>query len=273
LLSLAINHMTSPASSFEGLVDLAVESNCVGVEVRNDLSQPVFSGLNPTQAGTVAKEKGIRILGIAQLNQFNCWSPGKEIQARQLVELAVQSSAESICLIPRNDGDDCESDVRLKNLRDALVGLAPLLKASGKTGLIEPLGFITSSLRSKAEVVDVINQLDLTDCFQLVHDTFHHHLAGGGACFPLQTGIMHVSGVTDTSIPVNELTDAHRALVDSKDTLDNIGQIKSMVDGGYNGPVSMEVFAPDVHQSPYLASQLQDSFDFINSNQGTEFNA
>jgi len=265
--------MTSPASSFEGLVDLAVENNCVGVEVRNDLSQPVFSDLTPAQAGSLAKENGIRILGVAQLNQFNCWSQDKEKEARQLVELAVQSSAESICLIPRNDGEGCESDVRMNNLRDALVGLAPLLKASGKIGLIEPLGFTTSSLRSKAEVVDVINQLELTDCFRLVHDTFHHQLAGGGACFPLQTGIMHVSGVTDTSIPVNELTDAHRVLVDSKDTLDNVPQIKSMIDGGYNGPVSMEVFAPHVHQSPHLVSQLRDSFDFINSYQGAVFNA
>jgi len=43
LLSLAINHMTTPASSFEELLSLAVENGCAGVEVRNDLEQPLFA--------------------------------------------------------------------------------------------------------------------------------------------------------------------------------------------------------------------------------------
>jgi len=265
LLSLAINHMTSPASSFEELLDLAAENRCVGVEVRNDLADPVFSGMSASVAGALARDRGIRILGIAQLSDFNCVSVAKTAEAQQLIQLAAESDAEAICLIPRNDGKDCEPTVRIKNLTDALTRYAPLLRSAGIKGLIEPLGFNTSSLRSKTEVVDTINQLNLTDCFQLVHDTFHHTLAGGGPFFPAQTGIVHVSGVTDTQVAIAELTDAHRVLVDSDDILDNTGQLTAIIAAGYNGPVSMEVFAPEVQSSPDLAEQLCDSFKFINS--------
>jgi len=269
LLSLAINHMTTPASSFEELLSLAVENGCAGVEVRNDLEQPLFSGMSATKAGLMAKASGIRILGIAQLTEFNCWSAEKAEQARQLIQLASESNAEAVCLIPRNDGNDCEPAIRVKNLREALTGLAPLLRSAGIKGLIEPLGFTTASLTSKAEVVEVIVQLDVADCFQLVHDTFHHYLAGGGPVFPACTGIVHVSGISDRTVSAKNMADTHRGLVDCDDVLDNTGQIKAMINGGFNGSVSMEAFAPQVHESPDLAAQLRDSFNFINSGLAT----
>ena len=37
-------------------------------------------------------------------------------------------------------------------------------------------------------------------CYRLVHDTFHHHLAGETAFFPEWTGLVHISGVTDPAL-------------------------------------------------------------------------
>jgi len=65
------------------------------------------------------------------------------------------------------------------------------------------------------------------------------------------------------------MADTHRGLVDCDDVLDNTGQIKAMINGGFNGSVSMEAFAPQVHESPDLAAQLRDSFNFINSGLAT----
>jgi len=257
--------MTSPGVSFEELLNLAHQNNCVGVEVRNDLATPLFSGMSAAEAGSLAKAKGIKILGLAQLNDFNRLTPARKNQAQQLIQLAVECSADAVCLIPRNDGKDCEKVPRKANLCVALEELAPLLRAAGVKGYIEPLGFITSSLRFKAEVVEEINRLDLNDCYALVHDTFHHHLAGGGPVFPSHTGIIHVSGVTDKTVSIANMVDAHRGLVDCDDVLDNAGQLRALVAGGFTGPVSMEAFAPAVHRLPDLAEQLRHSFNFINS--------
>ena len=38
------------------------------------------------------------------------------------------------------------------------------------------------------------------DAFRLVHDTFHHHLAGEAAIFPELTGLVHISGVDDPAL-------------------------------------------------------------------------
>ena len=73
---------------------------------------------------------------------------------------------------------------RQGNLRVALKALKPILSSRGITGLVEPLGFEICSLRSKQEAADAIRALDGGETFHLVHDTFHHHLAGQPRCFP-----------------------------------------------------------------------------------------
>lgn len=269
MLPLAVNHMTCPDFSFGELVDLAAANSCIGVEVRNDLSGDIFSGLDPIKARQLASEKQIRILGLAQINNFNSVSAGALeatfSAAEKLVNIAVAGGAESVCLIPRNDGQDCDSTVRTRNLRTALVELKPLFREAGVVGMIEPLGFCTSSLRKKQEVVDAIVESGSEDCFQLVHDTFHHYLAGEKKCFAVHTGMVHVSGVVSRELTPSQMQDCHRELVNGQDLLNNLDQLEMLMAEGYKGPVSMEVFAPEVHNSPDLAVRLRDSFDFISS--------
>ena len=62
------------------------------------------------------------------------------------------------------------------------------------SGLVEPLGFAESSLRLKGEALEAIEELDLGERFRLVHDTFHHYLAGEPRMFPERTGLVHISG-------------------------------------------------------------------------------
>ena len=85
------------------------------------------------------------------------------------------------------------------------------------------------------------------DTFALVHDTFHHTLAGGGPIFAELTGMVHVSGVTDPEPTFDEMEDAHRVLVDGADRLGNVAQLRALAEAGYDGPVSFECFAPEVH--------------------------
>ena len=61
--------------------------------------------------------------------------------------------------------------------------------------------------------MEAIDEIDGADTFNLLHDTFHHHLASDPDYFPDNTGLVHVSGVVDASVPVSELLDDHRVLV------------------------------------------------------------
>jgi len=265
LLNFAINHMTFPGASFHRLVELAVMNSCIGVEVRNDLAGEIFTGLKPEHARSLADSNGIRILALAQLNEFNRISSDKLNEAQRLIDTAVACGAESICLIPQNDGNDCEPSVRKRHLTEALTELHPLLKEANIIGMVEPLGFETSSIKSKSEVVETINTIDGGDHIQLVHDTFHHFLAGNSELFPEHTGMVHISGVADSSVATKYMMDSHRGFVDGDDQLNNIAQLSGFIAAGYTGPVSMEVFSPEVHASHESPERLKKSFSYIAS--------
>ncbi len=97
---------------------------------------------------------------------------------------------------------------RQDNARRPLAAIRPMLEEAGMVALVEPLGFpLTSSISDKAETLALIDEVGGGAVFRLVHDTFHHFLAGGGELFPERTGIVHVSGVVDRSLALEEIDD------------------------------------------------------------------
>ena len=265
MVSFALNHMTVARASYADLVRIAAGLSCVGIEVRNDLTQPLFDGMDPSEAGEMARDAGLRLRAVAEVKRFNDWSEDKRAEALALVKIAQAAGAEAVSLIPRNDNQGMGNGERQANLRIALRELKPMLEDHGLLGLVEPLGFEICALRHKSEAVDAIEALGAAGTFRLVHDTFHHHLAHGGPIYPGHTGIVHISGVTDPDLGVAEMGDAHRVLVDERDRLGNVAQIAALGSAGYAGPVSFEAFAPSVHASADPAGDLGASMDFIRS--------
>lgn len=261
----ALNHMTVARMGFVQLLDTAAALGCVGIELRNDLPQPLFDGMDPAEAGALVRDRGLRVLALAEVKRFNDWSDDKATEARALMGIAVACGAEAVSLIPRNDNLGMGNGERQAHLRLALRELAPMLADHGLVGLIEPLGFEICALRHKAEAVEAIEALGMTGRFKLVHDTFHHHLAGGGPLFASHTGIVHISGVADPVPAINEMEDAHRVLVDADDRLGNVAQIRALHVAGYRGPVSFEAFAPQTHALADPAGAIAASFSFIGS--------
>ena len=263
MLPFAINHMTVARQSFVELLDTAASLGCIGVEVRNDLPQPLFDGMAPEKAGELAREKGLRILALAEVKRFNDWSDAKREEALALMRIAVACGAEAVSLIPRNDNLGMGNGERQANLRVALRELKPMLEDHDLVGMVEPLGFEICALRYKAEAVEAIEALGARGRFKLVHDTFHHHLAHGGPFFPEQTGIVHISGVVDPALAVGEMGDQHRVLVDGADRLGNVAQIAHLQAAGWHGPLSFEAFAPETHALHDPVSEVRHSMDFI----------
>ncbi|WP_431298694.1 TIM barrel protein [Tabrizicola sp. BL-A-41-H6] len=263
MISFALNHMTVAKLSYVALVDLAASLGCVGIEVRNDLPQPLFDGMSPQAAGDLARSRKLRLLAVAEVKRFNEWSDAKAAEALALMQIAKAAGAEAVSLIPRNDNLGTGNGERQAALRVALKALKPMLEDHDLVGMVEPLGFEICALRYKSEAVDAIEALNATGRFKLVHDTFHHTLAGGGPIYPAHTGIVHISGVVDKGLSTGQMTDAHRVLVDGGDVLGNADQIRALQAAGYAGPVSFECFAPSVHDLADPASALRTSMSHL----------
>jgi 2-keto-myo-inositol isomerase len=262
--SFALNHMCAPNLGITQFFDLATELGISAVEIRNDLAgQAILDGTAPETIRQEAEKRGLSIISINALQRFNDWNAERAREARELIGYAASCGAQGLVLVPVNDGSGRADGERQANLRIALKELAPLLKAAGIKGLVEPLGFEICSLRSKSEAADIINNVDEDRLFALVHDTFHHYLAGEPEFFPSLTGLAHISGVIDGSLDVSDMRDGHRVLVDEHDRLGNVDQIRALTAGGYTGPLSFEPFAESVHKIPDIANALRDSMKFL----------
>jgi 2-keto-myo-inositol isomerase len=256
--------MVAPRKSFAELVELATALGLEQVEIRNDLPGVAISdGTPPASVREQAETAGVRILSINALQRFNDWNDERAGEAARLARYAQGCGAPALVLCPVNDGSWRRSDQeRLDGLRQALRALAPILAHADIVGLLEPLGFPESSLRFKAEAVEAIEELDLGDRFRLVHDTFHHYLAGEARLFPEWTGLVHISGVEDASLALERTRDEHRVLVGANDLSGALLQILALMEG-YSGPYSFEPFAASVHGHGDIAGALELSMHWI----------
>lgn len=245
---LALNQATQPHLSYVAFLDLAAALGCVGVEVRNDLGRPLFDGLDPAEAGAMARDRDLEILSINQISPFDDGRPQTLTDAAQLIEIAGRAGAKHISLIPSLRGVPGSPEARQSRLQEALLPLLPLLRQGGVVGLIEPLGFPKATVQHAAEAVAVIEALEAHDHVKLVHDTFQHSLGGGGQLFfPQHTGLVQISGVSDPYAQFNVELDNHRGLVDGEDRVGNLQQIRAFFDGGYLGAFSLECTDKAVH--------------------------
>jgi 2-keto-myo-inositol isomerase len=263
-MQFSLNHMVAPKLGYAAFFDLATGLGIKAVEIRNDIPVSLMGNKNAKLIGRMAKDKGITIININGLQRWNQWSKAKADEANRLAEYIALAGGKSLILVPTNDTKFRPStEERLDGLRVALTGLKTILKDHGLIGCVEPLGFVECSLRLKKEALAAIDDVGGSSRFKLTHDTFHHVVAGETDMFPKRTGLIHVSGVVDKKHTVASMRDAQRVLVDAHDMIDNRGQVKKLVDGGYKGYVSFEPFAPLVHTSKQIARDLARSMDYL----------
>jgi 2-keto-myo-inositol isomerase len=264
LLTFAINHMVAPRKTVPELVALARGLGLDQIEIRNDLEGVAISDGTPAaEVRRAAEAGGVRILSINALQRFNDWTPARAEEARALAGYAKGCGAAALVLCPVNDVRFRPSESeRQAKLREALRGLAPILAEAGIIGLVEPLGFAECSLRLKQDAVEAIDELKMGDRFRLVHDTFHHYLSGEPRMFPEHTGLVHISGVEDVTLPLERLRDEHRVLIGANDRCGNLLQILALMEG-CSGPYSFEPFAASVHALDDIAGALERSMHWI----------
>ncbi len=262
----ALNHMSAPRLGLDAFFDLATETGITSVEIRNDLAgNAILDGTPAEMVLAKAAERDVDIVSINALQRFNEWNNERTAEARHLIGFAAACGAKAIVLVPTNDGTGRANGERQANLRIALKSLRPMLDDAGIVGLVEPLGFEVCSLRYKSEAAETIGSLDAADTFRIVHDTFHHHLAGEAEMFPGLTGLVHISGVSDPNVSVADMRDDHRELIDARDRIGNIEQIQALISAGYSGLFSFEPFAGSVHDLKDIAGALRECISYVRS--------
>nr|WP_315231058.1 TIM barrel protein [uncultured Albidiferax sp.] len=261
----SINRISAPRIPFADFTALVKRLGVQAIEIRNDLPEAeMVNGAKAADIGAAAKAQGLTIRSINALQRFEQFDAKRLHEAQEMIAYAVACGAEALVLCPTNDLRDKRTpDQRHLDLVHALTQLKPLLDAAGLVGLVEPLGFEECAVRRKSQAVRAIREINGANTFKLVHDTFHHHLAGEGLFFPELTGLIHISGVEDTAITPAQMRDSHRVLVGAADRLGNAAQLNTLLNAGYTGYVSFEPFAEEIAAAKDIEQQLASSMAYL----------
>lgn len=261
----AVNRIAASSMAFPAFAAMAQSLGVKAVEIRNDLADAELTDGTPaSQVASSAHAHGVVVRSINALQRFEQFDAAREVEAHTLARYAVESGAQALVLCPTNSRKDLRgAKQRHADLVHALRQLRPILEGSGLLGLVESLGFEECAVRRKSQAVRAIEEVGASGTFALVHDTFHHHLAGEAAFFPELTGLVHISGVEDTALAVADMRDEHRVLVGPADRLGNIAQLRHLLGAGYAGYVSFEPFAASICGAPDIAQRLAASMAYL----------
>ncbi|MDE1948146.1 MAG: TIM barrel protein [Burkholderiales bacterium] len=264
-LRFAINRISAPRLAFAEFAAMCRRLGVDAIEIRNDLpGVEIVDGSPAREIGAIARGQGLAIRSINALYPFDCCDDALEATASRLIAYAAGCGAQALVMCPLNSRDDPRSAGQRHTDRvHSLRRLRPLLEGAGLVGLVEPLGFEESSLRRKSQAVRALQEVDAGATLRLVHDSFHHHLAGEDRFFPEWTGLVHVSGVEDPALDASAMRDGHRVLVGAADRLGNAAQLRTLLDAGYDGYVSFEPFAEEIAAARDIEARLAASMKHL----------
>ncbi len=247
-------------------MDAAVKLGAVAIELRNDVGENSLKDEARPPAGSARKRRtpGSKSQASTRSIPFNVWNDERARQTEALAKLAAAAGAKALVMCPLNEGKMLEdTPEKAASLRAALTEIRPILVAHGLKGYVEPLGFPVSSLRMKRDALAAIDDIGGADVFSLVHDTFHHRGAGEEPVFASRTGLVHISGLEDPAITFTDMLDGHRVLVGPKDRLGNVEQLRQLYADGYDGVVSFEPFAKEVHDLADPIAAVRNSMAYV----------
>ncbi|GLU31248.1 TIM barrel protein [Trinickia caryophylli] len=261
----SLNRMSAPRMPFADYVGLCRRLGVQAIEIRNDLPGiELVDGTPAERIKEATQAAGLEILTINALQRFEQFDATRAEEAVALAKYAAGCGAKALVMCPTNSVLDSRTAAeRHVDYVAALKQLKPILDDHGVLGLVETLGFEECALRRKSDAVKGIYDAAAERHFKLVHDTFHHHLSGEDIFFPDLTGLVHISGVEDGTVPVSGMRDRHRVLVGCGDRLGNIRQLIALRERGYRGHISFEPFAEEIAQASDIEALLRESMAHV----------
>ncbi|CNJ85599.1 Predicted sugar epimerase [Yersinia frederiksenii] len=247
-----INRKIAPNLSIENFFRLVKKCGLNKVELRNDMaSGKVTDELTTEQLNALANE--YEIVTINALQYFNLPEYRSALlqEAERMLKQAQAIHCHGVILCPNCSASDRRSaGQKEQDTLDALLLLAPLFKKYQVTGLVEPLGFGISSLRSHLLTQSIIGKSAAP--YKMVLDTFHYYLsdiaqAEFDAHIDVNTiGLVHLSGVEETRLK-STLTDEDRIMLSEQDKLNSKQQVINLERLGYQGIYAFEPFSSQLN--------------------------
>lgn len=266
-----INRKIAPGLSIEEFFQVVKKCGLNKVEMRNDMpSGKILDDLTVEQFNVLVKKYDIEIVTINALYPFNLPSARSALtkKAEEMLNIAKQINAQAIIMCPYNEADTRTYAQREDDTADSIKYFTTLFAKYHVNGLVEPLGFPVSSLRSFTVAGHLIKSVKSP--FKLVLDTFHHHLAG----LPIKNyaetvdvsliGLVHLSGVEDQRA-TEFLTDDERVMLTKADVLKSKEQVVELEKLGYKGVYAFEPFSSTLNawRAADVEKAINDSIDYI----------
>ena len=264
-IKFGFNHMIAPSLEPDELVDAAVALGAVAIELRNDVGDNSLKDIETARrVGAKAASAGLEVRSVNALYPFNVWNEERARQTDALAALAAAAAPTGLVMCPLNEGKMLEdTPEKAAGLRAALAGDPADPRGPRSEGLRRAAGFSGLVLAFQAGALAAIDAIDGADVFSLVHDTFHHrgagerralrrahrpcaHFRARGPCHQLHRHARRPSR-------------ARR----SEGSAWNVDQLRQLYADGYDGVVSFEPFAKEVHDLPRPVAAVRDSMTYL----------
>lgn len=272
-----LNRKAAPGISLEETIPLVASVEVTNIELRNDLygsvdNNAILDHLSGKHVADLLKENHVSVETINAIGNMDK-RDSIEDNLRSLTEMLEMSkdfSLKNIIFCPVRSKDDTRSsEQREKEAIANVKEYSKLLAKYNVGGLLEPLGFEDSTLRTPWEGQNVINKSGV-DNFKLVADTFHYYLA---SVTPKEfeekvdvnyIGLVHLSSVIDRKAR-NVLDDQDRYMLDKNDVMESAQWAKRFETAGYRGLYAFEPFSDDLKKwnAEKVKDELMKSIDMV----------
>ncbi|MFB9770056.1 sugar phosphate isomerase/epimerase family protein [Lactiplantibacillus modestisalitolerans] len=274
-----LNRKAAPGISLSETIPAVAKLGLKSIEVRNDLygapdNKSILDHMTSDDVKKLLTDNNVHIETINAIGNMDNRQMIDENLAslKEMLEMTKGLNLGKIIFCPVRSTEDHRSSTQrqadaVANVRD----YSKLLKQYNVDGLIEPLGFTDSTLRTPWEGQKVIDEAGV-DNFTLVADTFHYYLAG---VTPQQfndkvnvnyIGLVHLSAVMGSKAR-EALDDQDRYMLDPKDIMKSADWAKIIEAAGYQGLYAFEPFSDDLKQWDLtkVKSELLNSVKLVQS--------
>lgn len=275
---IGLNRKIMPEQDLKTFFELSNSFGINKIELRNDLTNDddTMSIIDNLSIEEFNKLKDSYNIGVETINAITFFNNPNELeknkkQLEELCQLSAKIKNKKIIFCPDVDAEDSRTEAqKIADAATALKEYADILDQYNIKGLVEPLGFVASTLRYPWQASEAIKQAGVEKIFKIVIDSFHFYLAHiTEAQFKEkmsidEVGLVHLSGVEPTK-ELRELVDDDRVLLTKDDIMQNVEQAKLFESLGYKGNYSFEPFAPSFgsYSEQHIEDLLQESLSFI----------
>lgn len=275
-----INRKAAPGLDLKDFIRMVADLGIKYIELRNDITgivdnSKILDNYQPEEIKDLLDEKGIQVVDInAQGNMDLVTKLDENITSlEEMIRIGRVLKVKNILFCPvRDENDSRTSEEKYQGAVNNMKAYSNLLRENGMSGLLEPLGFMDSSLRTPWQAQDVIKDAGV-DNFKLVADNFHYYLANvtqkdfDTKVDPQMVGLVHLSSVINHK-KREDLDDADRIMLDENDIMRADAHAKMFENSSYDGLYSFEPFSPELYKwdAKKAKKEIIHSINLINAN-------